>query len=940
MMHSVCGILSLTCIALSNGKIVFLATSYQISGGATHVIEPPYHLETPEPTTQVDASMLANGNGDGSLEILLPSFAKGASHFSFWIAGITSRSWEGDSSVLIRRSTNIIGLGTEPASNNTSFVEMHDQGNVSGPYIRAGQLLNCKLDLSDFRAGAVTNITLHLSPSARNVISEHMFLHLSTATMLLRTPAAQRRVAMEAEVHRNTAENALQAQIDQALLDKVINEREQLLIDDKKTKLSFAKAAQETAEEQLALAKWSALRADMGKSDVVASNAQKVMNKTIIVVTALDEAEDTSPYDQISVVKLSGLLLQQLLAVGSDYEASILVRGLQNRHLEGDSGDFVLTLQMLNDSRIVDKCQMASLLVSSDDQQASLVNRCPVNTYGDLSAILGVYKIRCLPCPPFSVSPMGSMSFLNCSCDEGYTGDPSEECVACPSGTFKKGTGTEACLECEPFQYVNRVAQASCPKNDNLALCSPDKCGLQTIAEIPLEPTDTGQIMPVGMAVNVNVSTLADLNNRNPMLFVALPNGRQIIGLDALTGRCLSALRDDYIIDEKSEFNLQYTTNSMECLAVKRINANTPTGLVQSRRGHILFADTNNYVIRSAHPPGSHFKHEITESFPIGTPGFSDLISARARGDAVWHGPPVNDRPLELPVDVVLGKDETQLYILDRNRVLNMSLLDSLYSTTVLAGQVAGGYQDGFGSRAAFHSPKSMALAESIGSEGSLFVADFRAHRIRQIDIASKQVSTLVGYAWKKGTADGAGTIARFLAPISVSISADDRFLVVADYEAQNLRIVDIASRHVRTLVDLPYNPVGLTVLSHLNPLAHDTQNIRFEVIFVSGVGQVSRVVYPCAPGYYREGNLLCYKCAANCTQAGQEKLGGCDGINDIRCAKTSAPSLPSYFAYQPPVMPVVFRTEKDSYDLATSTATGNVAPSVISKTKEDLTND
>jgi hypothetical protein len=90
--------------------------------------------------------------------------------------------------------------------------------------------------------------------------------------------------------------------------------------------------------------------------------------------------------------------------------------------------------------------------------------------------------------------------------------------------------------------------------------------------------------------------------------------------------------------------------------------------------------------------------------------------------------------------------------------VLNVSLLDPGYPVSVLAGRVGGGYEDGRGTRAGFYSPKGIVLAESLGSQGALFVADFKAHRVRRIDVASQTVSSVAGYAWQPGTQDGTGT--------------------------------------------------------------------------------------------------------------------------------------------------------------------------------------
>ena len=87
-----------------------------------------------------------------------------------------------------------------------------------------------------------------------------------------------------------------------------------------------------------------------------------------------------------------------------------------------------------------------------------------------------------------------------------------------------------------------------------------------------------------------------------------------------------------------------------------------------------------------------------------------------------------------------------------------------------------------------------------IATDGTnLYVTDSGNHTIRKIVIATGSVSTLAGGAGNSGSADGAGSTARFNAPSG--ITTDGTNLYVADYGNCTIRKVVIASGVVTTLV-------------------------------------------------------------------------------------------------------------------------------------------
>jgi sugar lactone lactonase YvrE len=98
---------------------------------------------------------------------------------------------------------------------------------------------------------------------------------------------------------------------------------------------------------------------------------------------------------------------------------------------------------------------------------------------------------------------------------------------------------------------------------------------------------------------------------------------------------------------------------------------------------------------------------------------------------------------------------------------------------TTLAG-LAGGYgsADGTGSAARFYGPGGLAL----DSAGNVYVADTGNTTIRKVTPAGV-VTTLAGLAGSPGSADGAGSAARFISPPGVAVDSAGKVYVVAKYQ-------------------------------------------------------------------------------------------------------------------------------------------------------------
>ncbi|SDL46264.1 DNA-binding beta-propeller fold protein YncE [Geoalkalibacter ferrihydriticus] len=138
--------------------------------------------------------------------------------------------------------------------------------------------------------------------------------------------------------------------------------------------------------------------------------------------------------------------------------------------------------------------------------------------------------------------------------------------------------------------------------------------------------------------------------------------------------------------------------------------------------------------------------------------------------------------------------DGTNLYVSD---MLNQTIRQILIATgevTTLAGSVGNsGSNDGIGPDARFFYPLG------ITTDGTnLYVADYYNKIIRQVEIATGAVTTLAGSAGSSGSVDGIGIDARF-SSLS-NITTDGTNLYVSDFENKNIRQVVIATGEVTTV--------------------------------------------------------------------------------------------------------------------------------------------
>jgi VCBS repeat-containing protein len=203
----------------------------------------------------------------------------------------------------------------------------------------------------------------------------------------------------------------------------------------------------------------------------------------------------------------------------------------------------------------------------------------------------------------------------------------------------------------------------------------------------------------------------------------------------------------------------------------------------------------------------------------------------------------------------------------------------TVYGVTTLAGSGTAGFNDGTGMGAQFNLPVGVA----VDSSGNVYVADSSNHRIRKID-SDGVVSTLAG-SGTAGSVDGTGTAAQFNSPWGVAVDSSGNVYVV---DRVNFNIRKITPGGVVTTLAGYANrkgkddgtgtealfdaPTGAAVDSSGNVYVADTLNHNIRKITPAGVvstfagsgtagsadgtGTAAQFHYPCGVAVDSSGNV------------------------------------------------------------------------------------
>ena len=205
------------------------------------------------------------------------------------------------------------------------------------------------------------------------------------------------------------------------------------------------------------------------------------------------------------------------------------------------------------------------------------------------------------------------------------------------------------------------------------------------------------------------------------------------------------------------------------------------TGVALSANGTICVADFARHTIRQIGADG--VMHDLAGR--PGETGSADGVAILAR----FHN------PADVAIDV-----GGNLYVADTNNhtIRKITPAGAVITLAGLAGK--SGTQDGPGNSARFNFPTGAALDTS----GNIYVADFANHTIRKITPAGF-VSTLAGAAGKPGSADGIRDAARFKQVHDVAVDSNGQ-VYAADFGNHTIRKIT-PDGVVTTLAGLAGNP-------------------------------------------------------------------------------------------------------------------------------------
>ncbi|MGH9415674.1 MAG: hypothetical protein ACRD01_03520 [Terriglobales bacterium] len=212
-----------------------------------------------------------------------------------------------------------------------------------------------------------------------------------------------------------------------------------------------------------------------------------------------------------------------------------------------------------------------------------------------------------------------------------------------------------------------------------------------------------------------------------------------------------------------------------------------PGGLAWDQANNILYiADTGNAEIR---------KLDLA----------TDIVStiAGSHAQAAYVNGTFAAARFNHPYGILVSPDGTKLYVADTgNDAIRLIDLSAGTVSTLAGGDAPNGglgSADGVGNAARFAEPNGLVF-DATGQ--NIYISDFENEAIRELNLSTLAVTTVVGFQHLCGFADGSAATATLCTP--AFIATDGRSLFWGDSNTGLLRVLDFATNQVSTLAGSP----------------------------------------------------------------------------------------------------------------------------------------
>ncbi|KAJ1484114.1 hypothetical protein T484DRAFT_2541846 [Baffinella frigidus] len=305
----------------------------------------------------------------------------------------------------------------------------------------------------------------------------------------------------------------------------------------------------------------------------------------------------------------------------------------------------------------------------------------------------------------------------------------------------------------------------------------------------------------VGLAAAVEVKVGETCTNANtgtlagPHFLAASPSDGSIL-ISELTGHVVKKM----VNGEVTVMVGSGTAGAMDGIGTEA-TFKDPAGIAISIDGKMAFVcDTGNNYIRRISLDGAVVK-KIAGGEAVGK---TDGVGTVAQ----FNG----------PKGIVVATTEIA-YVADNmnHMIRKLAGIDGEVATvSLLAGSGSIGSADGTGNAASFYRPHGLAVM----ADGHILVADMGNNKIRKITPAGV-VTTLAGEGTSGYLDSTVPTDAKFASPFDISITTDDAFALVTEEGGNRVRKIDLASGEVTTLAGSTDGEMGtadgLTYLARFN---------------------------------------------------------------------------------------------------------------------------